>query len=178
MLYVEILGRMNSPVGMSAMVDFSLYDDDVEIRQACLDQIVSHQFKPALGKYTGLLKNKDNVVINRAAYCLSALKDPAAIGPLIDALVTRHSFVIQKGSPGGIGSDVWPQFQRQQLWWFVGRQQHGDHRAAHSEWRRLKGLGRPGGRNQFRLRHRCLEILVRREKKPASLDARRDDAAK
>jgi hypothetical protein len=31
---------------------------------------------------------------------LGQLKDPLAIGPLIDALVTTHTFVVQKGQPG------------------------------------------------------------------------------
>ena len=52
--------------------------------------------------YVGKLKDKDNEVVNRAAFGLGRMKDPSAIGPLIDALVTVHKFKIVK--PGGDGA--------------------------------------------------------------------------
>lgn len=100
LMYVEALGRINAPPGLDALVNVSLNDGDEEIRVAALEQVVTRQYKPAVGKYVQALKNKDNTVVNRAAACLHQMKDPAAIGPLIDALVTTHTFHIQKGQPG------------------------------------------------------------------------------
>jgi hypothetical protein len=101
MLYLEALGRINAPAGLDTLVNVSLFDGDEEIRLACLDQVVSHQYKPAVGKYVQALKSKDNVVVNRAAVCLGQMKNTSAVGPLIDALVTTHTFQIPKGQPGG-----------------------------------------------------------------------------
>ncbi len=177
MLYVEALGRINNPVSMAALVDASLFDGDDEIRLAALDQVVSHQFKPAVSRYTSALKNKNNLTINRAAYCLSALKDPAAIGPLIDSLVTRHSFVIQQGSPGGMDAA----FGRGPGGSFGGlsvgsRTQTIVQRVENRDvLRALVGLA--GGAN-FDFDVRAWKYWYASQKKPASLDARRDDDAK
>ena len=46
------------------------------------------------------LRNKDNAVVNRAAVGLGSMKDTTAIAPLIDSLITTHTFTIQKGDPG------------------------------------------------------------------------------
>jgi hypothetical protein len=100
MLYVEALGRINASAGMDALVNASLADGDEEIRLACLEQVVSHQYKPAVAKYVQALKSKDNPTVNRAAIGLARMKDPVAVGPLIDALVTVHTFHIPKGQPG------------------------------------------------------------------------------
>jgi hypothetical protein len=99
-MYVEALGRINAPSGMDTLVHVSLADNDEEIRLACLDQVVSHKYKPAVGKYVQALKSKDNAIVNRAAVCLSQMNDTSAVGPLIDALVTTHTFHIPKGQPG------------------------------------------------------------------------------
>jgi hypothetical protein len=104
LLYVEALGHLNAPLGMDALVNTSLNDADEEVRLASLDQVVSQKYKPAVARYVQALKSKDNVVVNRAAACLAQLKDPSSVSPLIDALVTTHTFHIQKGQPGGMSS--------------------------------------------------------------------------
>ena len=100
MLFVEALGRVHSPGAMDTLVSTSLSDGDEEIRLAALDQVVSQKYKPAVGRYVQALKSKDNETVNRAGVCLSQMKDTSAIGPLIDALVTTHTFHIPKGQPG------------------------------------------------------------------------------
>ena len=104
MMYVEVLGKINTPAAMDALVESSVNDADEEIRLACLDQVVTHKYKGATGQYVKGLKSKDNATINRSALCLGQLKDQSAIPPLIDALVTNHTFTIQHGSPGGTGA--------------------------------------------------------------------------
>jgi hypothetical protein len=100
LLYVEALGRINTPPGLEVLVNTSLLDEDDEIRIAALDQVVARDYKPAVARYVQALKHKQNPVINRAAVGLGAMKDPSAVGPLIDALVTTHTFVLQQGQPG------------------------------------------------------------------------------
>jgi hypothetical protein len=100
LLYVEALGRLQSFAGMDALVAASLFDADEEIRLACLDELVAHKYQPAVGKYVQALRHKENPIVKRAAVCLAHMKDPAAIGPLVDHLVTIHQFEIVKGQPG------------------------------------------------------------------------------
>jgi hypothetical protein len=100
LLYVEALSRIHAPAGMEVLVATSLADQDEEIRLAALDQVVARDYKPAVAKYVQALKHKDNAIINRAAVGLGHLKDPSAVGPLIDALVTTHTFQFQQGQPG------------------------------------------------------------------------------
>lgn len=100
LLYVEALGRLQANSGIDALVNASLYDADEEVRLSSLDQIVDHNYKPAVAMYVRALRHKQNGIVNRAAYCLGKMKDPAAIGPLISALVTEHSFKIQQGQSG------------------------------------------------------------------------------
>ncbi len=176
-IYVEALGHIDNPVSMAALVDASLYDADDEIRLASLDQVVSHQFKPAVTRYTAGLKHKNNLVVNRAAYCLSEMKDPAAIGPLIDALVTKHTFVIQRGSPGGMGAT----FGQGPGGGFGGLSvgsstqtivQRVENRDV------LRALVSLSGGTNFDFDVHAWKYWLAAQKKPASLDARRDDAKK
>jgi hypothetical protein len=100
LLYVEALGRLEGDSGMAALVNTSLYDADDEVRLTSLDQVVDHNYKPAVAKYVRALRDKQNGIVNRAAVCLGQMKDPAAIGPLIGALVTEHTLKIQQGQTG------------------------------------------------------------------------------
>ena len=104
LLYLQALGRINAADSMNMLVGISLHDRDDEIRAAARDEVVARGYQPAVGQYVQALKSKDNAVINRAAEALGLLKDPAAINPLIDALVTNHTYVIQKGQAGQMSS--------------------------------------------------------------------------
>ncbi len=104
MLYLHALGHINVPAALNILVGVSLYDRDDEIRAAARDEVLAREYQPAVATYVQALKNKDNAVVNRAAAALGLLKDPMAISPLIDALVTTHTFVIQKGQPGQMSS--------------------------------------------------------------------------
>jgi hypothetical protein len=99
-LYIEALGRINAPQGMDALVKATVFDSDEEIRLAALEEVVARNYKPAVTQYVRALKHKENAVINLAAIGLGRMKDTSAIGPLIDALVTTHTFRVQRGQPG------------------------------------------------------------------------------
>jgi hypothetical protein len=100
LLYVQALSRINVSASMEVLINTSLYDEDDEVRLAALDEVVARNYLPGVAMYVQALRHKDNEVVNRAAVALGQLKDPLAIGPLIDALVTTHTFVVQKGQPG------------------------------------------------------------------------------
>jgi hypothetical protein len=100
LLYVEALGRINAPQGMDALVQATVFEPDEEIRLAALEEVVARNYKPAVAQYVRALKHKENAVINLAAIGLGRMKDQSAIGPLIDVLVTTHTFRIQRGQPG------------------------------------------------------------------------------
>jgi hypothetical protein len=49
--------------------------------------------------YLRYLKNRDNEIINRAGAALGQIGDPDAMGPLVDALITKHRFKVEDGNP-------------------------------------------------------------------------------
>jgi HEAT repeat protein len=70
----------------------------------------AHGGQQALAVLTHGLQNKDNDLVNQAAWALGQLGDPAAIPALIDAVVTKHRFKVTTGSgPGGISGGFTPQ---------------------------------------------------------------------
>ncbi len=100
LLYVGALSRINVPAALDVLVEASLFDKDADIRAASLDELVAHDYKIATVNYIRALKHKDNEIVNRAGAALGRMGDSSAIGPLIDALVTTHTFKVGAGSPG------------------------------------------------------------------------------
>jgi len=80
------------------LVEHSLDDPDEEIRMSCLDQLIGKPPQDATPLYVGALRSKDNLRINRAGLALGKLGDKTAIAPLIDALVTTHTFRVVEGA--------------------------------------------------------------------------------
>jgi len=106
--YIEALGRLKSPKGNIPLMKLAIEDDSQRIRDACLDQLVTSGPQQATSNYLRMLaglKNsdqiKDNVKINRVAIALGRMKDPAAIRPLIDFLVTEHKQTQGGGQSSG-----------------------------------------------------------------------------
>jgi hypothetical protein len=163
---------------MDALVTASLYDADDEIRLSSLDQIVDNEYKPAVAKYVQALKNKENPVVNRAALCLAHMKDPAAVGPLIEALVTVHTFQIQKGQPGQTSASFakGPGGTGGGGFTFGGGgieivKQSIQNRNVLDALVALTGVS-------FNFDEKSWKKWYAAQKKPASLDARRDDSSK
>jgi hypothetical protein len=109
-LFIETLARINSPDALQSVATTSLVDPVEEVRLTCLDYLKKIKNPALVAFYVGPagLKSKDNVMVNRAAVALSALRDRSAIGPLIDALITKHKYKVVtgsgNGSPGSISS--------------------------------------------------------------------------
>ncbi len=100
MLYLGALSRIDAPAALDVLIGLSLNDADEEIRLSALEALVARRYEPAVAHYVQALKHPNNAIVNRAAVGLGALGNTTAIGPLIDALVTTHTFKIQKGQPG------------------------------------------------------------------------------
>ena len=101
LLAVEVLGRLRSPVAVGAFVKRAMDEADANLRDACLDQLAKFGTHQAVRAFERMLRSKDNQVVNRAAVCLAALGQPEATRALIDALFTKHTFLVQQG--GGPG---------------------------------------------------------------------------
>jgi hypothetical protein len=97
-MYIESLARIGSPDAWQSLVLCSLDDQDEEIRLTCLDYLSKQTGVGATSTYIKRLRSKENYMINRAADALGRMKDPNAINPLIDVLVTMHSVQITPGS--------------------------------------------------------------------------------
>jgi hypothetical protein len=103
-LFVTALGKIDVPEAARAMAVASVYDSIEEVRQSCLDQLQAKRRPEVISYYVSKLTSKKNTndIINLAATGLGRMKDPSAVPPLIDALVTTHKFKVAK--PGGDGA--------------------------------------------------------------------------
>lgn len=99
-LFIDALSHVGTAGAMDVLAKAGLNEPDDEVRLACLEAIVEKNYRGATDMFIQSLKDKENVTVNRAAVALSYMKDPVAISPLIDALITTHKFRIVKGQPG------------------------------------------------------------------------------
>ena len=101
-LLLHTLGPLDHAAAIQTLVAYTLDPEiKIDIRDECLDYLIRDDRPVQILPYVQALKSKDNVVVNRAGYALSRIGDPAAISPLIDALVTTHRYQIQPEGPGG-----------------------------------------------------------------------------
>lgn len=100
LLYIAALGRIGTAEAVQVLAVRALEDPDEEVRLSCLDQLKKEKHPEAVGYFIGKLKHKDNRAVNLAGVALGQMKDPAAVGPLIDAIITVHKYKITKGKPG------------------------------------------------------------------------------
>jgi len=99
--YLESLARIRTPDAVAVIVATARDHADQETRIAAVERLVAigpHQAVPPL---VAALASADNAQVNRAAEALGRLGVTTAIGPLIDALETRHVAVVGGGQPAG-----------------------------------------------------------------------------
>jgi len=94
--YIEALARIRTPDALAVLVGVACDHPDQETRIAAGERLVTIGPHPAVPMLVAALASEDNARVNRAAEALGRLGVPAAIGPLIEALETRHVVV-----PGG-----------------------------------------------------------------------------
>lgn len=100
---VEALAKIPVPGAIGTLVRVMVEDPDSEVRLSAIEVVSAEQLPAAVQLLARSLKHKNNEYVNRAAAALGALEDPAAIAPLIEALVTSHKFLVTTGNPGGMG---------------------------------------------------------------------------
>ncbi|WP_197525529.1 HEAT repeat domain-containing protein [Pseudobythopirellula maris] len=100
LLLIQTLGYIDNSAAVEALVSLSLESPDGEVRMACVEALVEAERRGLVGPYVRALSSRDNAMINRAGEALGMLGEPAAIGPLIGALVTEHRHQVGNDSGG------------------------------------------------------------------------------
>lgn len=105
-LLTETLANLKTPLTVQTLVNFSLNDPDPEVRLQCLDYLLRYHRPINLEPYVQALNDRkySNQIINRAGVALGEIGNPEAISPLIDALVTTHTFTNPSAPPGNISA--------------------------------------------------------------------------
>ncbi len=98
-LWMEVLSRLDHQAAVDALVELSLLDEDSEVRHQCLEYLIASGRQGLLRPYIRALKDRDNLIVNRAGAALGQIGDADAVSPLIGALVTKHKFKVADGNP-------------------------------------------------------------------------------
>lgn len=96
-LWIEAAAGLDCQLTLDLLINLSLVDPDEELRYLCLDYVIRSGKPGIVTPYIRALKNRDNAIINRAGAAIGQIGDPAAIGPLIDVLITKHKILISGG---------------------------------------------------------------------------------
>lgn len=110
LLYVEALGKIEAPAAPAALAVYAIDDPVEEVRLTCLDKLEKTKNAQVVVYFVSKLdpKKSDNAKVNRAAVALARMKDPSAIGPLINALITTHKFKAIPANPGNMSMSFNP----------------------------------------------------------------------
>jgi len=99
-IYADMLTHIKTPAAMKALVEHALNDPDEEVFYYCIDRLAEAR-PPHIGDpLIAALKDNSNPRVNRAATGLARLGDKSAISPLIDALITTHTEVVNNPLAG------------------------------------------------------------------------------
>lgn len=101
LLYVQLLGQFQTVDAAQVLAQASMRDPNDAVRNACLTALRSFGREAAIPIYLGYLKDKNNLLVNRAADALSDLQVETAFFPLVDALITKH---LQETQGSGINA--------------------------------------------------------------------------
>jgi hypothetical protein len=106
LLYIEIIGRIDGEKPLQPLVLQSLWDESRFVREAAIKGVRNRDVDKALPAYVRGLKNELNLIVNRAGTALGQLGNETVVPYLIDALVTRHTYVIAVQDPApGVRTD-------------------------------------------------------------------------
>lgn len=96
-LYAEILATIRTADALKMLVEQALSDPDEEVFYYCVRKLAQLAPPHIADPFIAALKDNTNVKVNRAAIALAKIGDKSAISPLIDALITTHTQVIDTG---------------------------------------------------------------------------------
>jgi HEAT repeat protein len=92
LLFVRVLGRLQVPPAIHAMVLQSLFDASPTVRAAAMEGITGEGRTIASPIYCKALSDELNVVVLRSAVALGHFGNPEVVPSLIEALVTTHTY--------------------------------------------------------------------------------------
>jgi hypothetical protein len=96
LLYLRALKNIGTTRAMGEIARWSVEEPIGDIRLSCIEML---QGDPAATRfYMNYLDSPRNGTVNLAGYALGQLGDKTAIPALINALVTEHQIVLEKGS--------------------------------------------------------------------------------
>jgi len=101
LFYVDVIARIEHVTALEALINTSLESNDSDLFYKCIDCLVDLRAPGVVDAYVLALRAVRNDQVNRAAFALGHLSDPASVPPLIEALITRHRVVISDGSEAG-----------------------------------------------------------------------------
>ncbi len=107
LLDIEALSKIESPRAAQALAVVAVDDQVDDVRMTALEQLQKKKSPEIVSYFIARLHSeKDNHKLNRAGVALGYMKDPSAIRPLIDALVTLHEFKVTtgNGNPNSLSS--------------------------------------------------------------------------
>jgi hypothetical protein len=102
-LYADVLTKIKTGDAVKVLVARALGDPDEEVFFYCIGKLAQLQPPHVADAFVASLKDNDNTRVTRGAMALGRLQDKSAISPLIDALTTTHTRIINNG-PGAEGT--------------------------------------------------------------------------
>jgi hypothetical protein len=105
-ILIEALGRLRSGKATGVLVKTALSDKDDRIRDQCWDELARRNRQQVTQLLLPELNSKDNLRVNRAGIGIGRMEDATAILPLIDALTTKHRFLLK--SAGNMSAGFQP----------------------------------------------------------------------
>lgn len=96
-LYADVLARIKTDDAVNILVARALADDDEEVFYYCVKKLTQVNPPHVADRFIAALKDNTNRKVTRAATALGQLQDQSAVSPLIEALVTTHTQVINTG---------------------------------------------------------------------------------
>jgi hypothetical protein len=97
-LMMDVAASLDTPLVLEVLVNISLSDPDEDMRLAALDHLIATGRPGIMRPYVQALRSNDNAIVNRAALALGEIGNRDAIGPLINALVTKHKIQTSNAS--------------------------------------------------------------------------------
>ncbi len=104
LIYIKLLSQFQLPEALGPLVQASLFDDDPQVRDACLDSLSQFGRDYAVSSYIKVLQSiaakpqaspATTAQVNRAATGLNVLNADYIVLPLINALVTEFKMTRQ-----------------------------------------------------------------------------------
>ncbi len=103
-LWVQLLGKLKTPVAVEALTKTVLEENDPVIRDLAVEQLKQYGQGSAIATYLPMLQGNKRETVTAAAAALAEFPpQPNLAMPLVDALVTKHKRVIPPGPGTQVG---------------------------------------------------------------------------